>query len=277
VHKTLIGYACGRGAQKQGCKDGPESFRNSSANKYKWLDIYNINDEPLNHQTAISNYCRDLCKKSAQIINSNGFPVAIGGDHSMAIGTWSGVTTALNAEGNFGLIWFDAHMDSHTPKTSLSGAYHGMPVATLMGYGDKELCSIGSDKAKISPKHLCIIGARSYESAEEELLNKLGVKVFYIDEVKKRGIEEVFSEAIAIAKKAEYFGVSIDLDAFDPHVAPATASLEKNGLLADDIFRPLEICAKEKKFRALEIAEYNPHMDKDGKTEKLIFDLIDKV
>ncbi len=124
--------------------------------------------------------------------------VVIDGDHSCAIGTWSGVYSALAqqiANPQLGLIWIDAHMDSHTMATSPSGAIHGMPVASLLGHGETKLCRIASNANKIQPANLCLIGIRSFEPAEAQLLNKLGVKVFYMKDIHEHGFQQVFEHA----------------------------------------------------------------------------------
>lgn len=280
---NLIGYACGWGAKKRGCKDAPEILKKLGLEKKLgavWQDVFvsEIAETEENKLKLIADYCNDLCIKTGSIIKSGGFPVTLGGDHSMAVGTWSGVTKAYDAQGNFGLIWIDAHMDSHTPKTSHSGAYHGMPLACLLGYGADELRFLGGKSAKISPEHVCLIGVRSFEAEEKELLEKLGIRVFYMDEVKKRGLDAVIKDALAIVHKAKGgYGITIDIDAFDPADAPGTGSLEKDGILKKDAVSAFKIFSGDPELKALEIAEYNPNLDKDNVTFELIADLLDAV
>jgi arginase len=193
----------------------------------------------------------------------------------MAIGTFSGVTSALKAEGEFGLIWFDAHMDSHTPSTSESGAIHGMPLACLLGYGDSRLCSIAGQKPKINPKHVCLIGVRSFEEGEKKLLNDLAIKIYYIDEVRQRGLYTIVEEAKKIVKQnTKAYGVTIDIDAFDPKFAPGTGALEDGGLSADETIEAFKLFSEDKDLKILEIAEYNHYLDKNDITYKLIANLL---
>lgn len=203
------------------------------------------------------------------------FPIVLGGDHSIAIGTWSAMTHALKAEGEFGLIWVDAHMDSHTFETSPSKAPHGMPVAALLGYGHKNFTQLLSDKAKINPKHLCLVGIRSFEAGEEALLNTLGVKIYYIDEVLERGFEAVMIEAQEyVSSQTKAFGISIDLDGFDPKEVPAVGSREKNGIPTYNAADVLRYLCQHPKLKAVEITEFNPERDVAQKTANFLAELI---
>lgn len=273
----FTGYASGWGAQIKGCQDGPKYLKSSDIKNGIWSDIYHSELENTTSDTLeiIADYCNNLCTSTQTAINNGYFPVNFGGDHSMAIGTWSGVTKSLKAEEDFGLIWIDAHMDSHTPQTSESGAYHGMPLACLLGYGEKKLTSIGSNKAKLNPHHTCLIGVRSYESGEAEFLNNHGVRVFYIEEVKERGIDVVYKEALAIAKKGKHgFGISLDIDVFDPQFAPGTGSLAYNGMTREELLPALKNMLSDSQLKAFEIAEFNPHRDKNGITLELIRNIV---
>lgn len=200
-------------------------------------------------------------------------PFVLGGDHSIAVGTWSAISHSHKKD--FGLIWIDAHLDSHTPETSPSQARHGMPLAALMGYGDCEMTSVGSDQPKLKPENLVIIAARSFESGEQELLNRLGVRVMYMDEVRQRGFEACFDEAVRIVSRTgQSFGISFDVDAFDPEIAPGTGTTEPGGILQDEVLLALDGILNHKKLLGFELVEFNPKLDIDGKTLKLIWKLV---
>ena len=290
---TIIGAASGWGAQLHKTEDGPNTlFELGLINNLKnWgvslADHYMVSPSKSNSEIffpdnkstlplvveSVDLVYGSVCKEIAK----GHFPIVIGGDHSIAIGTWSGIVTALDAEEEFGLIWVDAHMDSHTMETSPSKAYHGMPVACLLGYGVSDLTSIGKKKVKIKPENLVLIGIRSYERGEENLLNSLGVRVFKIEEVQRLGMAAVFEEALKIVTKTtKGFGVSIDLDAFDPTEAPGVGSPEPNGLKQADFLPEIYRIRNDPKLKGLEFTEFNPHLDKDDKTANLIFDLIKK-
>lgn len=202
-------------------------------------------------------------------------PLVIGGDHSIAMGTWSAMVKALQASMQFGLIWIDAHMDSHTPKTSPSQAIHGMPLAVLMGYGEPSLINLCIPGPKLDPAHVVLIGVRSFEEGEAQLLKRLNVKIYFMDEVKARGFPVVFAEAIHYVNQGtKGFGVSIDLDAFDPSIAPGVGTPALDGLFANEVFQALGELSQYPQFKALEIAEFNPTKDIEQKTALLTQQLI---
>lgn len=227
---------------------------------------------------AIAEFCADLANAARKSIEAKHFPIVIGGDHSMAIGTWSGVTSALKAEQHFGLIWIDAHMDSHTVDTTPSMAIHGMPLAILLGHGEKTLVELGGRFPKLSPQHVVLIGVRSFESGEAELLKKLNVKIYYMKDVKVRGFANIIKEAIeTVSKNTVGFGISLDLDAFDPQIAPGVGSPEKEGILdLSDIRNAFRYSRQARGLSAFEIAEYNPSRDTEKKTVKLVKCILDE-
>ena len=206
------------------------------------------------------------------------FVALFGGDHSCAIGSWSGVAKALAPRGRPGLIWIDAHMDSHTPETSPSGALHGMPVAVLLGHGADEYTGIAIPGQKIEPAHLCLVGVRSYEAAERALLERLGVRVFTMNEIHRLGLKQVLRQARAIvAEGTAGFGISIDLDGIDPGDAPGVGSPAVGGIAADELLEALAMFQKDPALVALEVAELNPVMDVAGQTTGLAVEILERI
>jgi arginase len=284
---SLIGAATGWGAQKRTTEHGPDAMKHFGLVEkleqdncdVEWQEIIYpylrfANDEDISPAHCFP-YVQDMCKNVfasvKKTLESGNFPCVIGGDHSIAVGTWSAVATSLNAVGQFGLIWFDAHMDSHTPETTPTFAYHGMPLACLLGHGVKELTQLGSPLPKLKPEHVVLMGVRSFETGEENLLKKLGVRIFYADEVQKIGFESALKQALEIVTNDTVgFGLSLDLDGFDPEQAPGVGSPESNGLMAEDVLPALHLLRNHRKFKALEITEYNPHLDQQMKTAHLI-------
>lgn len=200
-------------------------------------------------------------------------PFVLGGDHSIAVGTWSAIHHFHQRD--LGLIWIDAHLDSHTPETSPSQARHGMPLAVLMGQGEESLISIGGPQAKVKPENLVIIGARSFETGEQELLNRLGVRIFYGEEVHHKGFDACLSEAIAqVTRNNQSFGISFDIDAFDPTIAPGTGAAEPDGLWEDEVLTALTNILAHEKLLGFELVEFNPQLDTEHKTLKLIWKLV---
>jgi arginase len=282
----LIGAASGWGAQDHRCDTGPETLRAAGIDtvvknnliQTQWSNI--IRPSVKNKATADpSDYVSDLCNRLAhtvfETVNKDEMFAVFGGDHSCAIGTWSGAAQALKQSGPLGLIWVDAHMDSHSPDTTPSGALHGMPLACLLGFGPKNLCQIGYPGPKLAPEHVCLIGVRCFEPDESALLKQLGVRVFSMTEVKKRGLDNVMRDALSIVKAGTSgFGLSIDLDAVDPVDAPGVGSPEQNGIPARFLINALSILRNEPALVGVEIAEFNPFLDVKNKTVDLCKDLL---
>jgi len=291
----LIGAASGWGAQIRECEMGPEALKEGGClellqeagchvagwdmvlpsvqygqKKIPLADILPLIYE-VNSKLADAVYAA-LQKKE--------FPVVLGGDHSIAVGTWNGVgkhITETSAK-PLGLIWIDAHMDAHTPDTTPSGAWHGMPLAGLLGYGDPKMARLKRKEPILLPEHLCLVGVRSFEAGEEELLRKLKVRIFYMDEVRRLGMKQTLAEAIRIATQGTgAFGVSLDVDSVDPSEAPGTGSPEQEGIHEKDLLDSLTLLREHPKLCAFELVEFNPARDVKGITFKLCCDILKTV
>jgi len=199
-------------------------------------------------------------------------PVVIGGDHSIAVGTWGGVARGLE-KAPFGLVWFDAHLDAHTMETSPSLNPHGMSAAVLLGHGAPEFLKIGG--GVLRPENLCYIGARSYEAGEHALLQRLGVRIVYMEEIHRRGLAAVVDDAVAVATAGtNRFGITIDLDGFEPEDAPGIGLKTPDGLRRDEMIPALARLAGRPDLTAIEIVEYIPEFDIDLRTAALTRDLL---
>ena len=275
-------YAC-RGAQDERCKLGPIAVRHaeieqSLSRRYRtqWHSI----DSPRNQNDA-SSFVHEICELLASSVKEacqqgQRF-VVLGGDHSCAIGTWSGARRHYQQE-RLGLIWIDAHMDSHLPETSPSKAIHGMPLACLLGHGEKIFRTLSGSSPAILPQNICLIGVRSYEPEEEALLNILGVKIFYMRDVEQLGFEAVLQQSVNYLKqRTDVYGISIDLDAFDPDDAPGVGSPEQNGLKPGPVIASLSKLRNDPTLLGLEIVELNPAKDDKLKTAKLCVDLANAI
>lgn len=282
---VFIGAASGWGAPDKGCADGPHAmvargylpcFQQHDRSYCPPIHILqppeDFHLEPLD---VITTFCRELAEQCAKQLLNGHFPVVLGGDHSCAIGTWSGVHRITQPQGTLGMVWIDAHMDSHTPATSHSGAIHGMPLASLLGYGASELTELNGIAPSLSPQHLCLLGVRSFEAEEQRLLERLGVRVIGMQEIQQIGFANAWQQAIDIASTADAgFGISIDLDAIDPNEAPGVGSPEKNGIHANDLIQALHQIHLRREVIALEITEYNPYRDLNNATARLMTQLI---
>jgi arginase len=213
----------------------------------------------------------ELAALVAQSVRGGRLPCVIGGDHSCAVGTWSGAARGL--DGPLGLVWIDAHMDSHTPGTSPSGRLHGMPLASLLGQSEDALAGLAD--GMLLPRHVCLVGVRSYEAAEAELLERLGVRVFGMEEVVRRGLARVMDDASAIANEGTRgYGVTLDLDALDPREMPGVATPAAFGIGGGELVLEFERVGRDPRLVAFEMAEYCPRLDRDGRSERLICRLL---
>ena len=220
---------------------------------------------------TVSALLHDLANTVAGVCDEGAIPLVLGGDHAIGAGTWRGAARALAPRGKLGLIWIDAHLDAHTHLTTHSGNIHGMPMAALLGVGDETLT--GLPGPHLDPAHVVIVGARSWEPEELTLLNRLGVKIFFMPEVKARGLATVLGEAMRIARKGTAgFGVSLDLDAIDCARLPATTCLVPDGLDPQELTDALHSLRSCADLVGLEIVEYVPERDKDGSGARWVAD-----
>lgn len=278
---AIIGVASGQGARDPHCGDGPQAL---AASGPVWCLAH---DDPVppaaemlyplpppSHTSAgvlasVAELNGRLARVVEQRVRRGELPVIVGGDHSCAVGTWSGVRAAAN--GGLGLLWVDAHMDSHVPRTSPSGALHGMPLACLLGRGERVLTELHGPAPKLDPAHVCLLGVRSFERGEAELLRDLGVRVIFMEEVVRRGLTATWAEALQhITRGTAAYGITIDLDAVDPREAPGVGSPAAGGLAADELVHELTGVRHDPRLLALEIAEYNPYRDRDRTTLALL-------
>ncbi len=282
---AIIGAACALGAPHPGSADGPEALRRRGfpqrlANAgivAQWdATLHPLEFPPEDASMALrlranAAFAQRLADHVAAL-DSALFPLVIGGDHAVAVGTWRGV--ARRARGAPGLIWIDAHLDSHTDQTTHSGNIHGMPLAALLGEGDAALAGIGGPR--LDPARVCIIGARAWEEEERARLDRLGVRIFDIDEIQARGLPTVFADALTIVRAGggqPGFGLSLDLDALDPAALPAVTCPEHSGIAPQalaDVLLTLRSCGD---FIAMEITEYRPDLDPDGHSARWVAEL----
>lgn len=233
----------------------------------------------LRHEVSstIATVCFELAKEIKSTVRKGKSFLVVGGDHSSAIGTWSGAAVGMKKQGDLGLIWIDAHLDSHTFKTTPSGNIHGMSLAALLGYGAAKFKRLLKRYRKIKPENLCIIGVRSYEKEELELLNHLNVKIYFMEELERRGFTQVLEEAIQrVTKKTKGFGVSLDVDVFDPIDAPGVGTRAHNGIKFDEFLAAWQQVPSHEAFIGMEIVEFNPLLDSENKTGRIVTEIIAK-
>jgi arginase len=278
----VIGAAWGVGGADPGCAEAPGVLAPLVAARLRACGVPVTAGPVLSPLTAerrkqavVSKLCGLLGSAVAESVRRGRLPCVLGGDHSCAGGTWSGVARALRSRsgGALGLVWIDAHMDSHTPSTSHTGRLHGMPLAWLLGEDDDPL--FGLTAGVLEPRHVCLVGVRSYEPEEEARLSRLGVRVFMIDEVRRRGLQDVVREALDIATRGtQAFGVSIDLDVVSPEEAPGVGTPVAGGVGGTELASALEQLAHRKGLAAIELVEYCPRLDAAGISAQVAVDLL---
>lgn len=211
-------------------------------------------------------------------------PVVLGGDHSIALGTVSGMTGCAHRGGGYpleqrlGLLWVDAHTDANTPETSPTGNLHGMPLAALFGRGSEALTRVGGFAAgasRLDPANTVLIGVRSVDVAEAGIVAELGVRVYTMEEVDRRGFATVVEEAIArVLDGADGMHLSLDMDGLDPEIAPGVGTPVRGGLSYREAHTLMEAVAASGGLRSLEVAEVNPIRDVRNQTAELAVELV---
>ncbi len=293
---SLIPYVCGAGASLSGTEQGPAVIKQHGLEKdlstAKHLVTWSEDPEKIYEQERglyknlpplgskerhdfVLRHVRAISTSVEHAVKSGAFPVTIGGDHSMAAGTIAGLARAKNAHGRIGVIWVDAHGDIHTPETSPSKAYHGMPLAALLGFGDKDFASLGGPEPVLRPENIVYMGLRSTEKEENRRISDLGIHAFSMKDITGGDLQKIFLRALkTIAKNIDYLVLSIDLDAFDPSDAPAVGSPEKGGFHRDEMLKALAALTKKRAPDMIEIVEFNPAQGGAEKTYELLRDIL---
>jgi arginase len=228
------------------------------------------------HLPEIAACCRELAEKVEAICDSSALPLILGGDHSIAAGTISGVASHFRKqEKKIGVIWFDAHADMNTPETTPSGNVHGMPLAALCGRGTAELVEIAGWSPKINARNVAIVGLRSVDEPERGIIRDLGVHAFTMRDIDERGMRQVMAEAIALTGLGtDGLHLSLDLDGLDPEEAPGVGTPVRGGVSYREAHLAMEMIADSGKLVSLEVVEVNPVMDVANQTALLAVELV---
>ncbi|HXG82532.1 MAG TPA: arginase [Pyrinomonadaceae bacterium] len=235
-------------------------------------------EDNLKYLTEILASSKNSAKSVKQILADGAFPVILGGDHSIALGTFSGVSSHFHALGEeIGLIWFDAHADINTHETSQSGNIHGMPLAALLGYGESSLVNLEGFAPKINPRYCAHVGARDLDLGEKRRIRELGLRenFFTMSDIDRRGMLACVEDAVKIVSRAPGgFAVTFDMDIIDPTFAPGSGTLVRGGISYREAHLALELVAECSQMRSFEIVEVNPMLDKSNITVELAGELI---
>lgn len=273
----VIPVPSGLGAPDKGVALGPEALRQAgletALQRSGWTTQWNppVPVAAGERWQALRAVCDELTARVTASLAAGRKPLILGGDHSIATGTWHGVAQQVGSpETPFGLIWLDAHLDAHTPEDSLSANPHGMPVALLLGDGDRGLAH-----PWLSPSRISMVGGRSWELPERVRLERYGVRVLDQAHIRRQGIAAALREALACAtRETAGFGLSIDLDVFDPSEAPGVNSPSADGALPNEWLPLLNGLAARPDCLAVEIVEYDPTRDPTGATAALACRLV---
>lgn len=275
---SVIAAHSGLGAGNHGTGAAPQSLSVAGLRQWivqsgrdcDWHDIVQTSGPAADRVDRVALIALDVNTTVQLAVQAGRQFLVIGGDHSIAIGSWSGVANALGPGRRPGLVWLDAHLDSHIPETSPSGNWHGMPVAHLLGAGHPKLVGLAAQPPALDARSLALVGARSFEPAEPLFLAQAGVRQFPMTEIRSRGLDQCFADALDIARRSAHFGVSIDLDVVDPVEAPGVGSPVPGGITADEIVAILSGLARTDGFAGLEIVEFNPSRDVGDRTLDLV-------
>ena len=285
---SIIGVPLDLGADRRGVDMGPSAIRHAGLRERLKAIGYEIDDrgdimvkrpdvcqaegESLKYLNEIERVNSELCRRVNEEMGKGNFPLVLGGDHSIAIGTIAGV---LQHRKKLGVIWFDAHGDINTVETSPSGNIHGMSVAVSLGSGHERLIAIGGVEAKLDPSKIVMIGIRDLDPGEKVLLKKLGVVVFTMHEIDIMGMAKVMEEAIKIVSDGtDGIHVSFDMDVMDPLHAPGVGTPVVGGLTYRESHLAMELISAANIVSSAEFAEVNTVMDNKNQTAKVAVALI---
>ncbi len=275
------------GASRRGVDMGPSALRVAGLQaRIKTLghqveDIGNIpvkqaeeqhyGEKRAKYLAEISDTCKELAATVQKSLEEGFTPLVLGGDHSIAVGTMSGVAAHYRKDKKqVGYVWLDAHGDMNTPETSPSGNVHGMPLASVMGYGPAELVELLGFKPKVEPQNLVIVGVRDLDSQEKKLVKKSGVHVFTMRDIDERGMREVMSETLKFATDdTGGIAVSLDMDFVDPMDAPGVGTPVRGGVTYREAHLAMEMIADSEAMASLEVVEINPVIDEHNRTALL--------
>ena len=288
---VLIGVPCDWGASKRGAAGGPAAIRRTDLQKSLEAlgvpvedrgDIRIRGERPkignpkLKYAGLIQKMCEALAKETHAVAKEGAIPITLGGDHSLAMGSAAGVVRYFHEKKqSIGLIWVDAHGDFNLPETSPSGNIHGMPLAHLLGLGDKTLSHVAGFAPTFQAKRVCLVGVRDLDEAEKINLRRSGIRVFTMADIDLQGLARIIEQAIEIAgADIAGFHMSFDIDTADPSIAQGVGTPKRGGLTYREAHLMMEVVAESGKLVSLDMAEVNPLEDSHNTTAELASELI---
>ncbi len=288
----LIGYPCDLGAGRRGVDMGPSALRIAHLQErieelgYSFIDdgdipikspeTQKVSNNKLRYLKEIRKTSLILAEKVRKSLEKKNFPLCVGGDHSMALGTIAGIADYCRQHNQrLGVIWIDAHTDMNTDETTPSGNIHGMPLAASLGLGTPELTDLLGFSPKVKAEDCVVIGARSIDNREKENIRKTGLKVYTMSDVDTLGIKRIISRVLTQFKgKIDHIHVSFDVDGIDPALTPGVGTPVKGGLTYREAHLLMETLADCGCMSSLEVSELNPILDIQNKSAEFVTELV---
>jgi len=280
------------GQSRRGVDMGPSALRVAGLQtRLKSLghtveDIGNVNvrqpeelpygEKRAKYLNEISETCLELAEMTEKALKEGYFPLVLGGDHSIAVGSLSGVSNFFRGQSKrVGYLWLDAHGDMNTPDSSPSGNIHGMPLAAIIGYGAPELVELLGYKPKVEPRNVALVGVRDLDPKERRLIKDSGVHVFTMRDIDERGMRDVMADALRfVSDDTDGVAVSLDLDFVDPDDAPGVGTPVRGGATYREAHLALEMIADSEAMVSLEVVEINPVIDLHNQTALLGVEMV---
>jgi arginase len=289
---AVIGAPLDLGAGRRGVDMGPSAVRVANLDHrltglgYRVKDHGNVAVEQAEslppgptdakYLPQIAKACRAIADMCYSAMQKRNFPLVLGGDHSIAVGTVSGVAKHVRKrDKTVGLIWIDAHPDMNTPGSSPSGNVHGMPLACIIGHGPRAMTHIYEFAPKVEPKNVALVGIRDVDALEKPAVKESGVRAFTMRDIDERGLRLVMEEAIQIATSGTAgFHLSLDMDAVDPQFAPGVGTPVRGGVTYREAHLAMEVICDSRKMVSMEVVEVNPVIDEVNRTAELAVELV---
>jgi arginase len=284
---AVIGAALDLGAGRRGVDMGPSAIRYAGLDErllrlgFECEDLGNVRaatpeatesgDLHARFLPQIKDTCAGVAERVSAAVTDGRLPIVLGGDHSIALGTLGGLAAS---HGPGGAIWFDAHGDLNTPETSPSGNVHGMPLAAALGVADDTFASDAWPLPALRPEHVVLIGVRSLDDGERELVHELGVSVHTMTDLDRKGVEPAVREALERVARAAFVHISLDMDVVDPDVAPGVGTPVRGGLSYREAHLAMELVAESGLLGSMDVVEVNPILDRENATAALAVELV---
>ncbi|MCS1352089.1 arginase [Mechercharimyces sp. CAU 1602] len=288
---SIIGVPMDMGQGRRGVDMGPSAIRYAGAKERLLALGHHVEDrgdiqvpiqDASHEEDPKHRYLKEVVEANerlavavSEVIEQERFPLVLGGDHSIAIGTIAGVSKHVS---NLGLIWFDAHGDLNTGDTSPSGNIHGMPLAASLGVGHPALVQCGGISPKVKPENVVIVGARELDVGEQKLIAEMGIKVFTMHDIDRLGMGAVMEETIRIVSTGtDGVHLSLDLDGLDPAQCPGVGTPVVGGMTYRESHLAMEMLACANILSSVELVEVNPILDTANQTAKVAVGLMESI